>query len=135
LYSKHQLHHSEVGTATDPDYKTGNQNFFIWWFSFLKQYVTIWQIATMAIFIQHPYAVVRSVELNCLLGNPFNFSYFPIILFWNIPASQTTSHFRNGALQIAHPKTKSFSSTTYLLFFRLSLRASSISKNALAAIV
>ena len=34
---------------TDPDYYTGSQNFWRWWFSFLKNYVSWWQIITMAI--------------------------------------------------------------------------------------
>ena len=49
LNEKHQLHHQFPGEAADPDYSTGSQNFWRWWFSFLKNYVSWWQIITMAI--------------------------------------------------------------------------------------
>ena len=48
LRKKHYLHHIHVGTEKDPDYHTGNQNFFVWWFNFMKQYLTIWQLLIMA---------------------------------------------------------------------------------------
>ncbi len=48
LKAKHYLHHLHPGTASDPDYTTGNQNFFVWWFQFMKQYITVWQILIMA---------------------------------------------------------------------------------------
>jgi beta-carotene ketolase (CrtW type) len=49
LNRKHQLHHQFPGEAADPDYSTGSQNFWRWWFLFLKNYVSWWQIITMAI--------------------------------------------------------------------------------------
>ena len=49
LNRKHQLHHRFPGEETDPDYCTGSQNFWRWWFLFLKNYVSWWQIITMAI--------------------------------------------------------------------------------------
>jgi len=48
LIKKHKLHHIYPATNLDPDYHVGNQNFFVWWFSFMKQYVTIWQVLIMA---------------------------------------------------------------------------------------
>lgn len=48
LNKKHKLHHLYPGTADDPDYKTGKQGFFGWWFSFMKAYITVWQILIMA---------------------------------------------------------------------------------------
>ena len=48
LIKKHKLHHIHAATKLDPDYHVGHQNFFVWWFSFMKQYVTIWQILIMA---------------------------------------------------------------------------------------
>ena len=30
LRQKHYPHHLYAGTAKDPDYMTGNQNFFVW---------------------------------------------------------------------------------------------------------
>ena len=49
LIKRHHLHHASPGTEKDPDYHVGNQNFFVWWFSFMKAYLTIWQIIIMAV--------------------------------------------------------------------------------------
>lgn len=75
LYTKHQLHHKFAGTMNDPDYKTGNQNFFLWWFSFLKQYVTIWQLIIMA------------VLFNIML---LWFDHWKLIVFWILPSAVAT---------------------------------------------
>ncbi|NVJ45995.1 MAG: fatty acid desaturase, partial [Cytophagia bacterium] len=47
LFPKHHEHHRFVATDKDPDYHGGT--FFIWYLSFLRQYITIWQILLMAI--------------------------------------------------------------------------------------
>ncbi len=47
LFPKHHEHHRFVATEKDPDYHEGN--FFAWYFSFLKQYITWQQIVLMAI--------------------------------------------------------------------------------------
>lgn len=75
LLKKHQLHHLYPGSDADPDYKTGNQRFFVWWFSFLKQYITFWQILYMAILF------------NILL---IWFNEIQLILFWVIPSIAAT---------------------------------------------
>lgn len=75
LNSKHKLHHLHPGSALDPDYTTGNQKFFAWWFAFLKQYITIWQILIMA------------VLFNILL---LWFSEIQLITFWVIPSIAAT---------------------------------------------
>jgi len=49
LLQKHKLHHLYPATDRDPDYTTGNQNFFVWWYRFMRQYITIWQFLIMAI--------------------------------------------------------------------------------------
>lgn len=48
LFPKHHEHHRFVATEKDPDYHPSGK-FFIWYFSFIKQYVTIWQILLMAV--------------------------------------------------------------------------------------
>lgn len=48
LFPKHHEHHKYVATDKDPDYHHSG-NFLIWYFSFLKQYITIWQVLLMAI--------------------------------------------------------------------------------------
>lgn len=48
LYPKHHEHHRYVATDKDPDYHPSGK-FFIWYLSFIKQYVTIWQILLMAV--------------------------------------------------------------------------------------
>lgn len=73
LEAKHHKHHEFVVSEQDPDYHNGS--FFAWYFKFLKEYVTIWQIACMAI----TYNLLKQV--------------FPIenlILFWMVPAILST---------------------------------------------
>lgn len=48
LFPKHHEHHRYVATDKDPDYHP-SEKFFIWYLSFIKQYVTIWQILLMAV--------------------------------------------------------------------------------------
>nr|WP_271544143.1 fatty acid desaturase [Pelobium sp.] len=47
LNEKHHQHHAFVHTEKDPDYHHGN--FFVWYFNFIKQYITWWQIVAMSI--------------------------------------------------------------------------------------
>lgn len=47
LNKKHHEHHRFVATSKDPDYHEGS--FWPWYFSFVKQYVSIWQILLMAV--------------------------------------------------------------------------------------
>lgn len=73
LYRKHHEHHRYVATEADPDFHTGN--FFQWYFSFLKNYLTIWQLLLMA------------VTFNVLL------LFIPqanLILFWIMPSLLST---------------------------------------------
>lgn len=75
LLKKHKLHHSNPGTAEDPDYHTGNQNFFVWWFNFMKTYLTLWQIVIMALLFN--------------IGLIF-FNELELIYFWVVPAIAST---------------------------------------------
>jgi len=74
LFPKHHEHHRFVATDKDPDYHSSD-NFVIWYFSFIRQYVTIWQIFLMA------------VTFNILK------LYLPtenLIIFWMLPAVLST---------------------------------------------
>ncbi|TKC00124.1 fatty acid desaturase [Pedobacter cryophilus] len=73
LNTKHHKHHQFVHTKEDPDYHQGN--FFIWYFSFIKQYITWWQIVAMAII----YNVLKIwiIEQN-------------LLMFWVIPSLLST---------------------------------------------
>jgi len=75
LKSKHYLHHLYPATAQDPDYKTGNQNFFVWWFTFMRQYITIWQLLIMAVLF----------NIGILWFNELQ-----LITFWIIPSVAST---------------------------------------------
>jgi beta-carotene/zeaxanthin 4-ketolase len=73
LLPKHHQHHRHVATEEDPDYHSGN--FWLWYFNFLRNYITWWQLVLMAI----TYNVLQL--------------FFPIenvILFWMIPAILAT---------------------------------------------
>jgi beta-carotene/zeaxanthin 4-ketolase len=73
LLPRHHRHHRHVATAQDPDYYQGS--FFPWYLSFLKQYITWWQLVLMAL------------TFNVLKH------FFPVenvILFWMLPAILAT---------------------------------------------
>ncbi|GAA0877333.1 fatty acid desaturase [Algoriphagus jejuensis] len=74
LFPKHHEHHRHVATDQDPDYHPSGK-FLIWYYSFIRQYVTLWQILLMA------------VTFNILK------LFFPtenLILFWMVPAILST---------------------------------------------
>jgi len=47
LYGKHHQHHKNVHGDNDPDYYEGN--FFRWYWQFVRNYLSTWQIVGMAI--------------------------------------------------------------------------------------
>jgi beta-carotene/zeaxanthin 4-ketolase len=74
LFPKHHEHHRHVATDQDPDYHPSGK-FWTWYFSFIRQYVNLWQILLMA------------VTFNVLKV------FFPVenlILFWMLPAILST---------------------------------------------
>lgn len=73
LLSKHHIHHKEVHTENDPDYYNGN--FFVWYFYFIKRYLTIWQFIAMA-------AIFNVLAIWIPEKN--------LILFWVIPSALST---------------------------------------------
>jgi beta-carotene/zeaxanthin 4-ketolase len=74
LFPKHHEHHRYVATDKDPDYHHSG-NFFIWYFSFIRQYVTIWQILLMAV-------TYNVLKLVLPMEN--------LIVFWMVPALLST---------------------------------------------
>lgn len=75
LNQKHKLHHQFPGEAGDPDFCTSSQNFWLWWFSFLKNYISWIQIIIMA------------VVFNIL---QIWISQLNLILFWVLPSILST---------------------------------------------
>jgi len=75
LLKNHFAHHKYVGTAEDPDYSVKSQNFLVWWFSFMKKYVTVIQLVCMAVI----YNILKlfTAEIN-------------LIFLWVIPAFLST---------------------------------------------
>ena len=71
LLKKHKLHHKFPGEARDPDFCTTSQNFWSWWFAFMKNYITWWQIAMMAI----------AFNILQIWVNQWN-----LVLFWILPS-------------------------------------------------
>jgi beta-carotene ketolase (CrtW type) len=73
LYDKHHKHHRHVHTENDPDYHNGN--FLTWYISFIKEYLSWWQIVLMALI----YNVLKLwiAEVN-------------LILFWVLPSLLST---------------------------------------------
>lgn len=74
LFPKHHDHHRHVATEHDPDYHPSG-NFLIWYFSFLKQYIHLWQILLMAI-------TFNILKLFLPVDN--------LVLFWMLPAVLST---------------------------------------------
>jgi len=75
LCAKHRLHHQFPGEAGDPDYCMYSQNFWRWWFSFLKNYVSIWQFVILAIVFNVLQIWIHQLNL---------------ILFWILPSVLAT---------------------------------------------
>ncbi|TAH22161.1 MAG: fatty acid desaturase [Cytophagales bacterium] len=73
LLKKHYEHHRFVGTDKDPDYHGGG--FWIWYLSFAKQYINLWQILLMAI-------TYNALKLLFPTEN--------VILFWMLPSIIST---------------------------------------------
>jgi beta-carotene/zeaxanthin 4-ketolase len=73
LEKKHHDHHKFVVSENDPDYHFGG--FWAWYFKFLMEYVSIWQIIAMAI----TYNLLKLV-----------FPMENLILFWIIPSILST---------------------------------------------
>jgi beta-carotene/zeaxanthin 4-ketolase len=75
LLKNHYSHHKNAGTDKDPDYSTESQNFFVWWFKFMRSYATLIQLLCMAVI----YNILKlfTAELN-------------IIFLWVVPAFLST---------------------------------------------
>jgi beta-carotene ketolase (CrtW type) len=71
LFPKHHEHHAHAGTHEDPDFHKGNPNFWVWFFNFAKEYVTIWQILAAAVTFNLLKLVLPTENL---------------ILFWIVPS-------------------------------------------------
>ena len=75
LSKKHYMHHLYPASEKDPDFSVKSNNFFVWWFSFMRNYTTWWQILFMA------------VTFNVLL---IWFNELQLISFWVVPAVLST---------------------------------------------
>lgn len=73
LLRKHHQHHRYVHSESDPDYHEGN--FFSWYFKFMKEYLSVWQILIMAL------------AFNIL---KLWFSETNLLLFWILPSLLST---------------------------------------------
>lgn len=73
LNTKHHQHHQFVHSEKDPDYHNGN--FLMWYFNFVMQYITWWQIVVMAILFN---------ILKIYIAEP------NLLLFWVLPSLLST---------------------------------------------
>lgn len=81
LKKKHKLHHLHSATYLDPDYKVGKQNFLLWWFSFMKQYITFWQILIMAVLFNFGLLYFSELQLIILWIVPSLLATFQLFYF------------------------------------------------------
>lgn len=75
LRKKHYRHHRHPATDEDPDFSSRSNNFFVWWFDFMRSYITWWQLLFMA------------VAFNILL---IWFNEAELIALWVVPAILAT---------------------------------------------
>lgn len=73
LNSKHHEHHKHVHTSLDPDYYEGS--FFPWYFNFIKEYLSVWQVLLMALIFNILKLWINEVNL---------------LLFWILPSLLST---------------------------------------------
>lgn len=107
LIKKHKLHHVHPATSLDPDYYTGNQNFFVWWFSFMKQYVTLWQILIMAGLFNVGLLFFSEIQLIVLWISPsilatFQLFYFGTYLPHRLPHTTEMGKYKSRTLKKNH---------------------------------
>jgi beta-carotene/zeaxanthin 4-ketolase len=81
LLRNHYSHHKYAGTKDDPDYSPGNQNFFLWWFSFMKKYSTVMQFICMAVIYNVLKFFVPEMNLIFLWVLPVFLSSFQLFYF------------------------------------------------------
>ena len=73
LLAKHHLHHRHVHSPGDPDYHHGN--FITWYFTFIRNYLSVWQVVFMA-------ALFNVLKIWIPQPN--------LILFWVVPSLLST---------------------------------------------
>lgn len=73
LYIKHHKHHSHVHSDDDPDYHQGS--FLAWYFTFIRNYLSIWQIVVMAVLFNVLKLWIPQTNL---------------LLFWVVPSMLST---------------------------------------------
>jgi beta-carotene/zeaxanthin 4-ketolase len=81
LLSNHFAHHKHSGTSDDPDFSTGSQNFFLWWFRFMKKYSTVMQILCMALIYNILKLFVPEINVLLLWVVPAFLSSFQLFYF------------------------------------------------------
>lgn len=90
LFPKHHEHHRFVATDDDPDYHP-SQNFFIWYWSFITTYISIWQVLLMAVTFNVLKLFIPQVNL---------------IVFWMLPAILATLQLFYFGTYVPHKGTK-----------------------------
>ncbi|HEX7366872.1 MAG TPA: fatty acid desaturase [Pelobium sp.] len=73
LNKEHHNHHKFVHTKNDPDYYEGN--FFVWYYHFIKQYLSWWQVLAMAV-------IYNVLKLYIAEQN--------LLMFWVVPSLLST---------------------------------------------
>lgn len=81
LKKNHYKHHLYPASAGDPDYHTGSQHFFAWWFSFMKHYITWYQLVIMAVLFNAGLIFFTEVQLIVLWIVPSLLSTFQLFYF------------------------------------------------------
>lgn len=81
LRKNHFMHHSFPGTDKDPDYCSYSGNFFIWWASFLKRYISLTQIIFMAVVFNLLKLITGEISVWIFFVLPVILSTFQLFYF------------------------------------------------------
>jgi len=93
LKKNHHKHHNFVGEHEDPDYYDGN--FFVWYFKFLKHYISIWQIIFYAISFNILKLFLPTENLLLFWILPAILSTFQLFYFGTFVPHQKENHTKN----------------------------------------
>lgn len=107
LKKNHQKHHIAPAQESDPDYCAFSGNFFVWYFTFMKRYVTLLQILIMAglfnillIWFSETRLVVLWIVPAFL--STFQMFYFGVYAPHRLPHQQTMMPYRSRTMKKNH---------------------------------
>lgn len=104
MYEKHHMHHDHTATEEDPDVHEGS--FFVWYYKFLREYISIWQIVFYAIAFNLLKLIFPTENLIFFWIMPALLSTFQLFYFGTYRPHHKTHQNRNvfhsGSMKLNH---------------------------------